>query len=612
MKRLLYLCLALTLLVSAFPTALAAPDWVADYFEGRAVFCENGKYGFLDEDGNIVVQAIYDSARPYQNGYARVSRWEGQQEKYGLLDLEGREVLPLEYAWIGEPSEGLRPVYPENRRGGYLDDDLQLVITCQYSETGDFTNGYACVAVDDENGRPLRGAIDAAGRVVVPTAYLGVDVERWRDKGLALVQSWEEAYGAVSLETAEEVWPCEYNSIAALTAAMEAGGHDPDLLWKRVKAAGEAAGLQVDWYPEYETITRLSGLDRMALKQNGLFGLFTLEGEPVTGCVFDAIDQPLRDGTMVAMKNGKWGRIDQNGGTVEDFIHPTKEEAEHPVNVQILQKGGLFAIADKSGKLLTGYDYWNAKSFVNGYAALQNSQGLWGYIDGDGGVAVPFRYRAVEYNIGSMSGDGVAVVQVYSSGYYLVSASGQQLLGPVALAWPAGQGLYGFVQNDKVGFVGRQGDVVIEPRYSYRMTPKGPDYGGIFNENGVAMVYTGEQGETMVCIDATGAEVAKDAVSAAAGNGALRKEYENGYWGFCDDGGEIVVPCIYDAVSDFDRGYASVRADGVYGMLKTPVHCSEQAGEKLVDRLSWAMAEAGTEFTKAIRQALLLVWRSTR
>ena len=588
MRRFLTVYLAVALLAGMLPSALAAPDWVADSFQGRAAFSENGKCGFMDEEGRVVVEAIYDQVYPYQNDYARVSRWVGQELKYGLLDLEGREVLPVEYDWVGELSEGLRPVYLENRRGGYMDAELRLVIGYRYSETGDFTNGYAIVAVDDENGRPLRGAIDATGREVVPTAYLGVDVERWRDKGLALVQTWEETYGAVSLETAEEVWPCEYRSIEALTMAMEAGSDTPDLLWERVKAAGEDIGLRVDWYPEYETITRLFGLDRMALKRNGLFGLFTLEGEPVTGCVFDAIGQPLSDGTMAAMKGGKWGRIDRDGSTAEDFIHPTREEAEHPVNVQILQKDGVFAIAEKSGRLLTGYDYWNAKPFVNGYAALQNSEGLWGFIDGNGEVAVPFRYKTDSSYIEDIGEDGFAIVQTYDSiGAYVVNSKGEELFETaMAKVWRAGQGMWGFSEGAQyglpgnMGFADSNGNVVIEPKYVYYTSLKGEREGGIFDQNGIARVY--EAGGVEKYIDTTGAEVPPTAASMYPLKEGMYWRYSSdGKCGFLDSDGETVIPFLYDAVSDFDCGCASVRADGIYGILKNPILCSDWAEEEL-------------------------------
>ena len=45
-----------------------------------------------------------------------------------------------------------------------------------------------------------------------------------------------------------------------------------------------------------------------------------------------------------------------------------------------------------------------------------------------------------------------------------------------------------------------------------------------------------------------------------------------GPWGFENEEGELVVPCVFDTVGEFDRGFALVRKDGVYGMLKNPVN----------------------------------------
>ena len=46
---------------------------------------------------------------------------------------------------------------------------------------------------------------------------------------------------------------------------------------------------------------------------------------------------------------------------------------------------------------------------------------------------------------------------------------------------------------------------------------------------------------------------------------------ENDRWGFVDEAGELVVPCLFDAVGYFDHGYASVLVNGVFGMLATPL-----------------------------------------
>lgn len=374
-------------------------------------------------------------------------------------------------------------------------------------------------------------------------------------------------------------------TLALLVGALPAAFAVDDAAWKEAAAAGEAAGLRVDWYPEYQTITRLFGIDRMALKQNDLFGLFTLEGESVTGCIFDAIGQPLSDGTMVVMKGGKWGRIDKDGNTVLDFIYATKEEAKNPVNVKIVQKGGLFAIADKNGKLLSGYDYWNAREFVNGYAALQNDQGLWGYIDGNGMAAVPFRYYADKDGMGDMGEDGFAIIKTVAyDGWNVVSSNGEELFqtGKTKI-WDAGQGMWGFTEDGKVGFANEAGEIVIPAQYVYYTDPKGFLYGCVFDKTGVAKVYTDFGHGAEKRIDTTGAEVPAGMSFDDPIKEGLSRKLSEGKWGFIGADGKEVVPYLYDGVSDFDCGCASVLAGGVYGMLKNPLGCSDWAEAELAD-----------------------------
>ena len=61
--------------------------------------------------------------------------------------------------------------------------------------------------------------------------------------------------------------------------------------WEDTLTASREAGLEVTWYPDYESLTRLYGTDRMLLQQNGLFALCDLGGTNFTGFVFDAVEQ---------------------------------------------------------------------------------------------------------------------------------------------------------------------------------------------------------------------------------------------------------------------------------------------------------------------------------
>lgn len=383
--------------------------------------------------------------------------------------------------------------------------------------------------------------------------------------------------------------------IGALPAAMAAPS------WEETLTASREAGLEVTWYPDYESLTRLYGTERMLLQQNGLFALCDLGGTQYTDFVFDAVAQPSADGTLLAMRNGKWGKIDQDGNTLVSFVYSTPEEAKCPVNVKIVQKNGVFAIADLNGKLLTGYDYWNAKPFVNGYAALQNSEGRWGYIDGNGAVAVPFDYLGDINGMGDMGEDGYAIIQIVTR-YYAVNTRGDDLLGVgMRKLWRAGQGMWGFVDSSgKIGFADSQGDVVVEAQYTYYTDPKGFLYGCRFDEKGVAEVYTDFGDGARVLIDVNG-----NVLDSYPAESTIREESQGlymteqvasvGLWGFADESGELVVPYLFDAVGRFENGFASVRTEGMYGLLRHPTLCSDWAQEELT------AAQAGGYVTERCR-----------
>ena len=58
----------------------------------------NGKYGYADTLGQVVVPPAYDDAADFGNGHAVVGRKAGDGRMlYGLIDRSGRVVVPLEW-----------------------------------------------------------------------------------------------------------------------------------------------------------------------------------------------------------------------------------------------------------------------------------------------------------------------------------------------------------------------------------------------------------------------------------------------------------------------------------------------------------------------------------
>lgn len=119
---------------------------------GRVV---GGKWGFLDAEGKIVVEAKFNQIAwndKYEYGYVPVSLVkEDGFEYWGMIDAEGREVIPVKYNSIRGFREGLAIVSEgrpseSNSRYGAIDKSGNLVLetSCEHLES--FRHGIAVYA----------------------------------------------------------------------------------------------------------------------------------------------------------------------------------------------------------------------------------------------------------------------------------------------------------------------------------------------------------------------------------------------------------------------------------------------------------------------------------
>ena len=53
----------------------------------------NGKYGFIDKEGKEIIPLKYDEVREFREGLATVEL----NKKWGFVDKEGKEVISLKY-----------------------------------------------------------------------------------------------------------------------------------------------------------------------------------------------------------------------------------------------------------------------------------------------------------------------------------------------------------------------------------------------------------------------------------------------------------------------------------------------------------------------------------
>jgi hypothetical protein len=73
----------------------------------------NGRYGYINTSGELVIPCIYDTASPFVDGLAEVSKG----LIYGCIDANGNEIIPLQYSEIYQFSDGVAVVKQNDRYG---------------------------------------------------------------------------------------------------------------------------------------------------------------------------------------------------------------------------------------------------------------------------------------------------------------------------------------------------------------------------------------------------------------------------------------------------------------------------------------------------------------
>ncbi|MCH5344767.1 MAG: WG repeat-containing protein [Acetatifactor sp.] len=134
-------------------------------------FWQGGKWGLADADGNVLLNAEYDTIYPVEGDIEAAVVVMGEQ--YGLLNYEGEVLIPFgQYDFISSNStEGSNLLYvTKDGKAGFLDaESFTEKIPLMYDQVVESFEGdrlYATVLLDD-----MYGVIDRKGNLVYPLKY---------------------------------------------------------------------------------------------------------------------------------------------------------------------------------------------------------------------------------------------------------------------------------------------------------------------------------------------------------------------------------------------------------------------------------------------------------
>ena len=243
-------------------------------------------------------------------------------------------------------------------------------------------------------------------------------------------------------------------------------------------------------------------IELIPYSQKGLFGYFNFEGKIIINPQFRKATV-FRDGlALVQVDNdeGLWGFIDSDGKYVIKPMYKDatvfndglawvtlENSAPNAINKQgeikfslkdanrvryfseglaafsVLDKENSYTekwgFVDKNGKQVINAQFKEVAYFLDGFCAVQNSEGKWGYIDKNGKIIINHQFDTADSFVkgnASVSLDG-------KSG--IINDKGEYTINPQFSNIFKDGDIYTFVQDKKRGWCDKEGKYLINPQF---------------------------------------------------------------------------------------------------------------------------------------------------
>ncbi len=310
---------------------------------------DNGQWGYLNSNGEIVIQAIYSQINLFSfEGLALVK--ENKSKQFWYIDAGGNKIdLDCTPEKFGDFSDG-RAMVRIGGLWGYIDTDGKLVIKAKYSKATNFSEGKAIVMV----GESEVVLIDKSGN---ETDLGGLNITNFKDfsEGLARVQVSSGSWGFLNTE----------GKMAIEADYMKVGNFSGGLAWVRV---GEK---QIGFVDESNNMV--------------------IEPKYITVKAFDPVSGMAR----VRDASETWMYINDEGKELRVDAKKLGDFSEGYCSVDKNSKPGVFGFIDINGEWAIDPQYNATGDFRAGVCRIKQGK-LWGLIDTEGTVLIEPKYLGLQ------------------------------------------------------------------------------------------------------------------------------------------------------------------------------------------------------------------------
>lgn len=422
---------------------VVSPIWdYADYFhEGFAVVRnDKGLYGYIDSNGQQLIRCQFKEAMKFINGIALIQTSDGcwEQINYAgelLHNCPWIDVFPYSegFAAVRKPINDVDVICGVSARYGFINEERQLVIPCDYSRVSSFQNGYAKVTtVFGDNGYinkegkfiwfldEIVSENDSTNKVALPNEWAkkhdlcaknpfncdseGNPLEDYMlsfKEGLAIVMGYNHRFGFINND-GRIVISCKWLLACPFHDGLSFVINENQKTFLKKNPKGGFIDYQGDYIisPKWCYGFNIGWLDPTNSYPKVSFseGLIAVRG-----------------------KNNRWGYIDEKG-KLQIPLRWIEARSFHEGRAAVKGLNGRYGFVDYRGKIVCTCKWAEVNDFHEGLARVYDDYlEKYGYIDYEGELVI-----SCNYNSGSVFRNGLASVERYGE-YFAIDGGGNRI-----------------------------------------------------------------------------------------------------------------------------------------------------------------------------------------
>lgn len=334
----------------------------ATFSEGLLKVKQNGKWGYINEDGDQVIQARFKEAGNFSEGLAPVKIG----EKYGYIDQSGQLVIAARYSYAATFSEGLAQVGFMRGQNGYIDRDGRIAFTSTktFKCIKDELSSEGLIKVEGPNKKI--GFVDQRGNLIIKPQF---DRAYAFIEGLAAV-SVRKKVGFIDRSGRFVIQP-KYDLIKRFD-----NGYTGVCVGQRWGIIENAAQTEIV-RPRFADIQSFHN-GRAAVQVSGKWGFINKYGDMVISPKF-CETAPFNDNLTPVCVEGKWGYMDSNGNMAipPQYQNPNRKANAFSNGMEIAYQGSKCGVIDQNGRFIVAprYDCIYFSGDTPGLAITMNYRG---------------------------------------------------------------------------------------------------------------------------------------------------------------------------------------------------------------------------------------------